>query len=113
FAGQEAILPANFPPEPHSIHGLAWQRAWRIESAVATKCVLVDDYDGAGPWPWAYRAQQRVRLGPKGCAVTLVLTNRGDAPMPAGLGLHPCFRRRPETQVRFAAGHVLLATPDC
>jgi aldose 1-epimerase len=49
-----------------------------------------------------------VRLGPKGCAITLVLTNRAKEPMPAGLGLHPYFRRRPETELRFEAGHVLL-----
>lgn len=113
FAGSDAILPANFPPEPHSLHGLSWQRPWRVESPVENKCVLVDDYDGAGPWPWAYRAQQRVRLGPKGCAVTLVLTNRSAEQMPAGLGFHPYFRRRSETRVRFAADHVLLASPDC
>jgi len=108
FAGREVMLPANFPPEPHSLHGLSWQRAWTVESRAESKCVLADDYDGSGAWPWAYRARQRVRLGPKGCAVTLVLTNRADTPMPAGLGLHPYFRRRAETEVGFTAGHVLL-----
>ena len=69
-------MPPNFPPERHSIHGLAWQRPWRVESQSENKCVIVDDYDGLGPWPWAYRAEQRVRLGERGYAVTLVLTNR-------------------------------------
>jgi len=113
FAGRDVVLPPNFLPEPHSLHGLSWQRPWRVESPAEHKCVLVDDYDGHGPWPWAYRAQQRVRLGPKGCAITLVLTNRADTPMAAGLGLHPYFRRQPETRVRFVADHLLLATPDC
>jgi len=113
FAGRDVVLPANFPPEPHSLHGLSWQREWSIEHLVENKCVLVDEYDGTGAWPWAYHAQQRIRLGPKGCAVTLVLTNRSAEPMPAGLGLHPYFRRRKETQVRFGAEHVLLSTPDC
>jgi aldose 1-epimerase len=113
FSGREIALPANFPPERHSIHGLAWQRSWRVESEVANKCILVDEYDGAGAWPWAYRAEQRVRLGDKGCAVTLVLTNRGDTPMPAGIGLHPYFRRREGVRVSFAADHVLLSDPEC
>lgn len=113
FAGREIALPANFPPERHSIHGLAWQRPWRVESEAANKCVLVDEYDGADPWPWAYRAEQRVRLGDKGCTVTLVLTNRGDTPMPAGIGLHPSFRRREGVRLRFAADHVLLSDPEC
>jgi aldose 1-epimerase len=113
FADREIVLPPNFPPERHSIHGLAWQREWRIESQSEAKCVIVDDYDGAGPWPWAYRTEQRVRLGDKGIAITLVLTNRGDTAMPAGIGLHPYFRRREGVRVRFAADHVLLSDPEC
>jgi aldose 1-epimerase len=113
FAGRDIVLPPNFPPERHSIHGLAWRRPWRVESQAESKCVIVDDYDGAGPWPWAYRAEQRVRLGDRGCAITLVLTNRGDTAMPAGIGLHPYFRRGAEARVRFAADHVLLSDPEC
>lgn len=112
FKGREVALPANFPPEPHSLHGLSWHRPWSLESRAENKCVLADDYDGSGPWPWAYGTRQRVRLGPKGCAVTLVLTNLSSESMPTGLGLHPYFRRRAETQVEFAADHVLLTGPD-
>lgn len=112
FGGHETALPLNFPPERHSLHGLSWQRPWRVESQAPSKCVLVDDYDGAGPWPWAYRAEQRVRLGEKGCAITLVLTNQGQTAMPAGIGLHPYFRRRDATRVRFLADHVLLSDPE-
>ena len=89
FGPRQINLAPNFPPEPHSLHGLGWQRTWAIDSRAESKCVLVDDYDGSGRWPWAYRAHQRIRLGPRGCAVTLVLTNRSAEPMPAGLGLHP------------------------
>jgi aldose 1-epimerase len=113
FNGREIVLPPNFPPERHSIHGLNWQRPWRVESQADNKCVIVDEYDGAGPWPWPYRAEQRVRLGDKGIAITLVLTNRGDTAMPAGIGLHPYFRRREGTRVQFTADHVLLSDPEC
>ena len=50
-----------------------------------------------------------MRVGPKGCAVSLDVTNRSNMAMPAGLGLHPCFRRRPETRVRFAVQGVVMA----
>lgn len=112
FAGREIALPANFPPESHSLHGSGWQHAWAVEGSVETKCVLAHEYDGTAAWPWVWRARQRIRLGPKGCAITLVLTNRSHEPMPAGLGLHPYFRRRPETHVRFGADHVLLTGLD-
>ncbi|KRA80832.1 hypothetical protein ASD76_15720 [Altererythrobacter sp. Root672] len=112
WEAEEVQLPPNFLPERHSLHGLSWQREWAVESQVDAKCVLVDDYDGTGAWPWAYHAQQRVRLGPKGCAITLVLINRSSDPMPAGLGLHPYFRRSPEASVRFGADHVLLVSAE-
>lgn len=110
--GGEVQLPPNFLPERHSLHGLSWQRPWAVDSQVETKCVLIDDYDGTEAWPWAYRVQQRIRLGPKGCAITLVLINRSSEPMPAGLGLHPYFRRQPEASVKFGADHVLLVNAE-
>jgi aldose 1-epimerase len=112
FGQRTVILPANFPPSPHSLHGFGWQAPWTVESRAPNKCVLLHEYDGTGPWPWAYRARQRIRLGPRGCAITLVLTNRSSETMPAGLGLHPYFRHGPGTTLRFAAGHVLLTGSD-
>jgi aldose 1-epimerase len=53
----------------------------------------------AGPWPWPYRATQRVALAADRLTVELGLTNEGDGPMPAGLGWHPYFPRTPGTTV--------------
>jgi len=105
--GREVRLPANFAPEPHSLHGLGWQRPWEVTREAGFKCALAHSHDGSGGWPWAYEAEQRVRLGPRGCAITLDVTNRADAPMPCGLGLHPYPRRRGETRVQFGAGAML------
>lgn len=112
FGGHEAVLPRNFAPEPHSLHGIGWQHPWRVERRTESECLLVHDYDGEDAWPWAYRTEQRVRLTPRGCVVTLVLINRSGEPMPAGVGLHPYFRRRREAELRFAASHVLLVDHD-
>jgi aldose 1-epimerase len=105
--GRSVQMPANFPPEPHSLHGLGWQAAWTVTAEAGFKGTLHHSYDGGGAWPWAYDAEQRVRLGSQGCAITLDVTNRGETAMPCGLGLHPYFRRRPETQLTFAAAGVL------
>ena len=107
FGGRQVALPPNFPPEPHSLHGLSWQAPWTVTSAADFKAALAHSYDGTGPWPWAYDAEQRIRLGTQGCAITLDLTNRADTPMPCGLGLHPYLRRRPETRLRFTASAML------
>jgi aldose 1-epimerase len=107
WEGREIRLPANFLPETSSLHGLGWQRPWAVTREAGFKCSLAHSHDGSGGWPWAYDAEQRVRLGLQGCAITLDVTNRADTAMPCGLGLHPYLRRRPETQVAFAANAML------
>lgn len=107
WQGREVRLPANFPPEPHSLHGLGWQQPWDVTREGGFKCSLAHSHDGSGGWPWAYEAQQRVRLGPEGCAITLDVTNRAGEPMPCGIGLHPYPRRRGETRVSFTATAML------
>ncbi|HSG55161.1 MAG TPA: hypothetical protein VLA45_06875 [Paracoccaceae bacterium] len=116
--GEDVVrLPHNFLPETSSLHGLGWQESWDLVSTAPFKCALEHRHDGLGPapwkgdistWPWAYHAQQRVRVGPKGCAVSIDVTNRSNMAMPAGLGLHPYFRRRPETRLRFEAQGVVM-----
>jgi aldose 1-epimerase len=107
FGGRAVQLPLNFLPQRHSLHGLGWQRPWHAIQRSEAEAVLVDEYDGSGAWPWAWRAEQHVALDETGLSIALSLTNRSDHAMPAGLGLHPYFRRRPETRVRFAATGVL------
>ena len=107
FGGRTVQLPLNFLPQRHSLHGIGWQRPWRVVAHDDAEAVLVDEYDGMDAWPWAWRAEQRFALDQAGLSIALSLTNRSDQAMPAGLGLHPYFRRRPETRVRFVAKGVL------
>ena len=101
--GEESVqLPRNFPPEDNSLHGFGWQSEWSVEDHNAASCALLHEHDGSA-WPWAYRTRQKVRLGASGLKVWLDVANLSDRPMPTGLGLHPYFRRRPETKVRFVA----------
>ncbi|MGB5778489.1 aldose 1-epimerase [Allopontixanthobacter sediminis] len=119
--GSDVKLPHNFPPETSSIHGMGWQSAWRIAEQREDFCTLVHDHSCLGPlplrtpirqWPWAYRATQTVHLEPGGAAITLEVTNASDTPMPAGLGLHPYFRRRPETRITFHSNTIVLVGED-
>jgi aldose 1-epimerase len=60
-------------------------------------------------WIWPFQAEQQILLDPAGCTIALALANSGSEAMPAGLGLHPYVRRRPETRVRFEAQSVMLS----
>lgn len=110
--GEAITLPANNPPEIHSLHGLAWQRPWLVETLLGASVTLVQDHGGKGSpggWPWAYRATQNFTLSESGLTITLGLTNASERAMPAGLGLHPYFRRWSDSRVRFAARAVVLS----
>lgn len=103
FEGREVVLRPNLGDHPHALHGQGWRRAWTVETAAAAEATLVYDH-APSDWPWAYRAEQRFELSETGLRITLSVINTGDAPMPAGLGLHPYFPRR--------NGEVLTAPVD-
>ncbi|VVT01223.1 aldose 1-epimerase [Erythrobacter sp. EC-HK427] len=113
-------LPHNFLPETSSLHGLGWQMPWSVTEQADARCTLMHEHmtttpapsgAGASGWPWAYSARQTFRLGARGLKMWLDVTNLSPLPMPAGLGLHPYFRRRPETQVRFVS-HGMVDVDD-
>lgn len=109
FGGQEHRLPLNFGEHPHSLHGLGWHAEWTVAEANAGQATLMHAHDGGAGWPWAYRATQRFTLAPGEMRVELSLTNTADAPMPAGLGLHPYFPCDADTRLAFEAERVWLA----
>lgn len=111
FDGRIVTLPRNFGEHPHSLHGLGWHRAWEVLEGASDRARIRHRHDGGGGWPWRYRAEQLFVLGVDGLNVTLSVANESEAPMPAGLGLHPYFRVSPRTVLRFGSGRVWLADP--
>lgn len=91
WGGRTIQLPPNIEGG-HAIHGHGWQRAWRVEQRDASNARLAYEHE-PGAWPFAYRAEQRFTVSADRLTVTLSLENRGPETMPAGLGLHPYFRR--------------------
>lgn len=85
FRGRQYELPIAMPP--HAIHGTVLDRAWTLveDRTIATEL---------GPnWPFAGRVVQRFDLA--GDRFTSHLELHADEPMPASMGWHPWFRRRP------------------
>lgn len=101
---KDIVLPPNFPPEPHAIHGHGWQDAWTVESASETSATLFYKYPG-NAWPWAYEARQTFEVTPNALALTLSAKNVSERSMPVGLGWHPYFIRK-DAQLRVPTSEI-------
>ena len=110
FSGNRHALERNFGAHPHAIHGVGWQRAWRVGALSATRAMFSLDHDthddGNHSWPWPFRATQCFDLaaGTQDATLTATLTiqNIGTALFPFGLGWHPFFPRDATTSISFA-----------
>jgi len=78
--------------ETHAIHGTVLDRPWtRVNEPTDTSAEIRTDL---GPdWPFAGRARQRFELSAD--ALTFELAVEADERMPASIGWHPWFIRRP------------------
>jgi aldose 1-epimerase len=84
-------LRANFAPEPHAVHGFAWQRRWHVTRQNAQSAHLELHHTPDADWPFACDARQAIALSDNGCTLQLGVTNSDTRVMPAGLGFHPYF----------------------
>lgn len=103
FAGREHRLPLGLPP--HAIHGVVFDRPWRVDDAT-TISIDLDER-----WPFRGRVTQRFALDEGRLAVSMTLD--AAEPMPAVLGWHPWFRRRlasgePEVRLTFDGAEMLV-----
>lgn len=103
WAGRDYLLEPNFAPEPHSIHGVGWQRAWTVASAHTTQAVLHYTHQPDAAWPFAFDSSQTIGLREHTLEMQLAITNRASEPVPVGLGWHPYFAKSAHTHIRFAA----------
>lgn len=95
-------LPADDPDT--ALHGEGWVSPWTVTARSASSLTMRHKHAPApGRYPFAYAAEQTLALSDSGLAIGLSIENAGDAPMPAGLGLHPYFRRLPATALSFRA----------
>jgi aldose 1-epimerase len=114
FGGADFQLGLNFAGHPHSLHGNAWMRAWRVVSADPTQVhVALDHAPGDAPhgalaaqWPFAYHAEIIYELDEHGLSVEISLRNDDTRPFPAGIGLHPYVARDAGTLLQFDADTV-------
>ena len=102
WRGRDVVLARNMGGEPHSIHGCAWRKPWRVVSRSTSTLVCEYRHDPAArpqDWPWAFLATLEFRLASSRLEVVLSVANLADATMPAGLGIHPFFPRDERTEI--------------
>ncbi len=114
FAERAFDLARNFGDQPHSIHGIGWQRPWSVVANDDASALIMLEHDAAGggaaAWPWSFRATQSFALAADDKGSTLMtritLTNTDSASFPFGLGFHPFFPRNATTTLGFRADAV-------
>ncbi len=94
WKGQDYTTVKNFDDNPHSVHGVAWLRAWEVASSSESELVLRYRHTPDEHWPFPFEAHQHFTLTPQQLGVRLVLTNLADFEQPFGLGWHPYFPKR-------------------
>ncbi|MGQ0607224.1 MAG: aldose 1-epimerase [Chloroflexota bacterium] len=94
IGGRTIDLSPNFS-DGSAIHGQVYALEWEVVSDDSLR-VAGGGRDG---WPWAYDVHLQHSLDARALTLSYALTNRSDAPMPAGIGLHPWFRRPVELRL--------------
>jgi aldose 1-epimerase len=112
--GRAVALAPNFPgsDHPHTIHGFGWLAPWHVAQAGPGHARLTYAHS-ADAWPWPFAATQDFAFAQDALVLTLSLTNQGDSPMPAGLGIHPYFPRGADTVYHGLHRGEWHNTPDC
>ena len=103
WADRQYELPQNFAPEPHTIHGVGWERAWSIEDSSATRAELSYRHLPDESWPFAFDSRQTFTVSGDALEMQMSITNRAAFAAPAGLGWHPYFAKSTCTLLRFGA----------
>jgi aldose 1-epimerase len=85
--GVTVDLRPNFP-DGSAIHGLVVNRPWTVNDDGTLRCVAGGSDEG---WPWPFEVEVRPSVDGATLELGLLLRNRSDRPMPAGIGLHPWF----------------------
>lgn len=99
WLGKDHTTQPNFDDNPHSVHGMGWQRAWAVESQREHDAVLTLKHPGDADWPFAFTARQVFSLTPGALNVGLSIVNDAPHAAPVGLGWHPYFPKRARSRL--------------
>jgi aldose 1-epimerase len=108
---KKLTLAANFPPEPHAIHGVGFQRPWQVQARSENSVVLELRHRPDSGWPWAFDARQRITLADDSLTLDLSAKNLEAVAVPLAIGHHP-YLPRTDARLTFYAEGVWLPGND-
>jgi aldose 1-epimerase len=103
-------LQPNVPDERCALHGIGWQREWRVLDCNEDRCTL-ELIVSREEWVFGFRAMQEFSVEGGEFRAALAIENTNDRPIPVGLGFHPYFVRSPGMELQFHAKHFWLEGP--
>lgn len=103
WSGTSHPLVKNFDPEPHTIHGIGWERPWTVLESTESFALLAMEHKADAAWPFDFDCSQVFKLEDGALDMSLSVTNQSRTPAPVGLGWHPYFVKRADATVQFAA----------
>lgn len=99
WLGEDHTTQPNFDDNPHSVHGVAWQRPWKLLGSDGAHAELAYEHEGDAHWPFAFALRQRFELSETSLTLRLHITNRATVAQPVGLGWHPYFPKRTRSRL--------------
>lgn len=99
WQGRDHTTQPNFDDSPHSLHGIAWQRAWETMAASADTAELRYRHRADAHWPFDFEVRQRFVLAPLSLELRLEFENTATCSQPVGLGWHPYFPKRSRSRL--------------
>lgn len=103
WQGTDHPLVKNWAPDPHSIHGVGWERPWTVLEASDTFALLSYEHKADAAWPFDFDTSQAFKLEDHALEMSLSITNQSTVSAPVGLGWHPYFVKRADSRVHFDA----------
>jgi aldose 1-epimerase len=102
FEGRDHTFAPNTSWDPHYLHGDGWQADWSVIGQSERHLDLAFSFEGQGT-PYIYEAHQRFTITDGRFTLYLSVRNRGDKPLPFGLGWHPYFPMTSDTTLKAPA----------
>lgn len=110
FNGRDYAFEPNTSWDPHYLHGDGWQGEWTVLQQSDRQVELAFSHAGKGT-PYQYDARQRFTIGDGAFELQMSVTNRGEAPLPFGLGWHPYFPLTSQTVLKAPAARMWSEGP--